>query len=41
MLQYARLGKIGCIQSTEGIKNTTFPSVAVFMVAQEEADKLQ
>ena len=41
MLQYARLGKIGCIQSTEGIKNTTFPSVAVVIVAQEEADKLQ
>ena len=41
MLHYARLGKIGRIQSTESIKNTSLPSVAVVIVAQEEADKLR
>lgn len=41
MLHYARLGKIGRIQSTESIKNTSLPSVAVVIVAQKEADKLR
>ena len=41
MLHYARLGKIGRIQSTESITNTSLPSVAVVIVAQEEADKLR
>lgn len=41
MLHYARLGKIGRIQSTESIKNVSLPSVAVVIVAQEEADKLR
>ena len=39
MLHYARLGTICRKQSTESI-NYTLPSVAVVIVAQEEADKL-
>lgn len=41
MRQYARLGKIGCKQSADDIKHTSLPSVAVVILAQEEADKLE
>ena len=41
MHHYARLGKISRKQSTESITNTPLPSVAVVIVAQEEADKLR
>lgn len=41
MLHYAHLGKISRKQSTENIKYASLPSVAVVIVAQEEADKLR
>jgi hypothetical protein len=41
ILHYAQLGKIGRTQSTESINYTSLPSVAVVIVAQEEADRLQ
>ena len=41
MLHYARLGKISRTQSIGNAKDTSLPSVAVVIVAQEEADKLQ
>lgn len=41
MLHYARLGKISRKQSAECIKYTMLPSVAVVIVAQEEAEKLR
>ena len=41
MCQYAGLGKISFKQSAEDIKYTSLPSVAVVILAQEEADKLE
>ena len=41
MHQYAGLGKISFKQSAEDIKYTSLPSVAVVILAQEEADKLE
>ena len=41
MLHYACLGKISRKQSSKGIPYTILPSVAVVIVAQEEAEKLR
>ena len=41
MRQYDRLGKIGCRQSADETRQTALPSVAVVILAQEEADKLE
>lgn len=41
MLHYARLGKISHTQSIESINYPSLPSVAVVIVAHEEADKLR
>ena len=41
MLRYARLGKICLKQSIENVEYTSLRSVAVVILAQEEADKLR
>ena len=41
MIHYARLGNISRRQSMVNISNPTPPSVAIIIVAQEEADKLR
>lgn len=41
MIHYARLGNISRRQSMVNISNPTLPSVAIVIVAQEEADKLR
>lgn len=41
MFHYARLGNLSRKQSIAAINYTSLPSVAVIIVAQEEADKLQ
>lgn len=41
MIHYTRLGKISRRQSMMNVSNTTLPSVAIIVVAQEEADKLR
>lgn len=41
MIHYTRLGNISRRQSMASISNPTLPSVAIIIVAQEEADKLR
>jgi len=41
MIHYTRLGNISRRQSMVNISNPTLPSVAIIIVAQEEADKLR